>query len=239
MSSREILAGGSPILVVVAHPDDEVLGFGGTAHLLAKAGASVQACILAGAADARHQRPTDEGLLSDTHEASRRVGMAEPIIGAFPNIRMNTVAHLELVQFIEGAIIAQCATRIFTHHPGDINDDHRQAARATQAAARLSQRRSDVPALQSLHYMEIPSSTDWSFAGDGRFDPDSFVEIGNAGVSAKLTALAAYRNVMRPYPHPRSVEAIKGLATYRGGQAGLDRAEAFQTGYMNLSSLLA
>jgi len=234
MSSR----GANPILVVVAHPDDEILGFGGTAYLLAKTGASVRACILSGAADARHQRPTNEHLLADTHEASRLVGMVEPIIGAFPNIRMNTVPHLELVQFIESAIVAEHATRIFTHHPGDINDDHRQVALATQAAARLSQRRSDVPALESLHYMEVPSSTDWSFAGGDRFDPDSFVGLGDAGVSAKLSALAAYREVMRAYPHPRSAEAVKGLATYRGGQAGLDRAEAFQTAYMNLSSLL-
>lgn len=82
--------------------------------------------------------------------------------------------------------------------------------------------------------MEILSATDWSFRGPDVFQPDSFVEIGRAGVSAKTTALAAYRDVMRPYPHPRSPEGLNGLAAVRGAAAGLEYAEAFQTAYFDL-----
>jgi hypothetical protein len=78
-------------------------------------------------------------------------------------------------------------------------------------------------------YMEVLSSTEWSLdpVAD-RFSPNCFVEVGKEGVDVKLQALAEYKGVMRPYPHPRSPEAIEGLAAYRGAQAGCSYAEAFQ-----------
>ena len=77
--------------------------------------------------------------------------------------------------------------------------------------------------------MEVPSSTEWSFdSSANRFTPNYFVEIGKEGVELKLKAIAAYKGVMRPYPHPRSNEAIEGLAAYRGVQAGCNYAEAFE-----------
>lgn len=217
-------------LVVVAHPDDEILGFGAAGSRLVKAGETVQAVILCGSVDARTLRPTDAELNEDLLAANRAVGFAPPVLGAFPNIRMNTVPHLELVQFIEQQIIAFRPDRIFTHHPGDLNDDHLQTARACLAASRLFQRTSQVPPIRSLHAMEIPSSTEWAMPGPGRpFTPNLFVEVGVEGVEAKLGALACYRKVMRDYPHPRSREAITGLATCRGAQAGMHYAEAFET----------
>ena len=218
------------VLAVVAHPDDEVLGLGATAAKLSAAGVSVTACILAADADARTHRPRSETLHADLREANRILGLRDPILGDFPNIRMNAVAHLELVQFVERAIVDTGATVLFTHHPRDLNDDHRQVSAACQAAARLYQRRDDVPPLDALYFVEIASSTEWSVRGSGEaFDPDTFVEIGGAHLETKLTALAAYRGVMRPYPHPRSREMLHATATYRGAQAGLDLAEAFQT----------
>ena len=157
------------------------------------------------------------------------------MLGPFPNIRLNTVPHLDLVQFIERAIIETAATTIFTHHPGDINDDHVHTARACLPAARLFQRRKDVPALKRLLYMEILSSTDWSFPGAGaRFQPDTFFEAG-PNLDRKIEALRAYRGVMREFPHPRSDEILRGLAALRGGQAGLRHAEAFQTAFASLT----
>lgn len=229
------------VLVVVAHPDDDILGFGGTAHHLSKRGHQVRAAILCGDVAARKHRPTDDDLAADMRRATELVGMQEPILGGFPNIRMNTVDHLDLVQFVEAAIVETRATRIFTLHPADLNDDHRQVSQAAQAAARLSQRRDDVPALKSLHFMEVLSSTDWSFRGSGvdGFTPDTFFEIGEEGVSRKLEALECYRDVMRDYLHPRSPEAIRGLAAVRGGQSGLRHAEAFQTAHLKLDFLTA
>ena len=226
------------VLVVVAHPDDDVLGIGGTAYTLAQRGVPVRAAILCGEVTARGQRPTDTNLNSDMLRASEILGMSAPILGDFPNIRMNTVDHLDLVQFIEQAIVETQATRIFTSHPGDLNDDHRQTSLATQAAVRLAQRGHDVPALRSLHFMEILSATDWAFRGNNTFAPDSFFHIGREGLEAKTEALSAYRGVMRPFPHPRSREGLEGLAAVRGAAAGLEYAEAFQTAHMDLGTVI-
>jgi len=147
----------------------------------------------------------------------------------FPNIKMNTVPHLELVQFIEKCIEDFGAEAIITHHPSDTNDDHRVTNHAVQAACRLFQRRENIPALRRLMYMEVLSSTEWSLdSSASRFAPNYFVEIGREGLDIKLQALAEYKGVMRPYPHPRSSEAIEGLAAYRGAQLGCNYAEAFE-----------
>lgn len=216
-------------LVVVAHPDDEILGFGATGAKLAARGEIVRAVILCGAADQRNQRPSDEDLQADIIRASRSAGFAAPVLGHFPNIRLNTVDHISLVAFIEEQIKGFQPQRIFTHHPMDLNDDHVQVSKACMAASRLFQRIPGIAPLESLHFMEVLSSTDWAFPSGGpAFQPNTFVEIGEY-LDRKLEALACYREVMRDFPHPRSVEVIRGLAAYRGGQSGRLFAEAFQT----------
>jgi LmbE family N-acetylglucosaminyl deacetylase len=219
------------VLIVVAHPDDEVLGCGVAGAALAAAGHEVRACMLSGHAEARGGRPEGEGLLTDLRKAQQELGFGEPMLGSFPNIRLNTVPHIELVRFIEDAIVASNAQIVFTHHPSDLNDDHVQTSRACMAAARLFQRRAGIPPLRKLFWMEILSSTDWSLGTSGdAFRADTFVE-AESWLDRKLRALHAYRGVMRPFPHPRSEEIVRGLAAYRGGQAGLRYAEAFQTAF--------
>lgn len=218
------------VLIVVAHPDDEVLGCGGTASLLANQGSKVRACILSSGVDVRSQRPTDQELLDDMNSARDILGLGQPILGDFPNIKLNAVPHIDLVQFIEDAIRQSEADVIFTHHPGDLNVDHECTSRASQAACRLFQRKDGVRQLRSLHFMEILSSTDWAFEGSSlRFNANTYVELGEEHLNRKIKALRAYRRVMRDYPHPRSEEVLRGLAAYRGGQAGVKFAEAFQT----------
>lgn len=225
------------ILIVVAHPDDEVLGCGATASLLAARGLSLRACILSGHAAARRERPELDDLHADMRRAQETLGLGEPVLGDFPNIKLNTVAHLDLVQFIEAAILETGADVIFTHHPSDLNDDHVQTSRACQAAARLFQRRSDVPPLKALFFMEILSSTEWSFGADGNpFRAETFCEIGDAMLQKKIDALQCYRGVLRDYPHPRSTEVVRGLAALRGSQAGVQYAEAFQAPFRLFSA---
>lgn len=215
-------------LIVVAHPDDEVLGAGATINKLIKKREKVAVAIMVGKAAARAN--ISATLSEDEAKAMKILGVEKVYTADFPNIKMNTVPHLELVQFIESCIKDWKAEAIITHHPSDTNIDHQETSNAVNAACRLFQRTNDVPKLKELLFMEVPSSTEWSLnTAENRFTPNLFVEIGEAGLKVKLEALAAYKGVMRPFPHPRSEKAIEGLAAYRGVQAGCDYAEAFET----------
>ena len=218
-------------LVVVAHPDDEVLGAGATIHKLINEGHKVAVTIMVSQAAAR--KDLSSTLASDEVEAMKIMGVEKTYHADFPNIKMNTVPHLELVQFVENCIEDWEADAIITHHPADTNNDHVQTSYAVQAASRLFQRRPNMSSLKQLLYMEVPSSTEWSFdSSSNRFSPNYYVEIGREGVEVKIKALSAYKGVMRPYPHPRSKEALEGLAAYRGAQAGCNYAEAFESVFM-------
>lgn len=220
------------VLIVVAHPDDEVLGCGGTAALLAAHGVTVQSCILSAKAEVRSNRPCDRELMDDILHAQEALGLGEPILGHFPNIKFNVVPHFEIVRFIEDAIIQTRAQVVFTHHPSDLNEDHRITSQACQAACRLFQRRPGIPRLKTLLFMEILSSTEWAFSGSHlAFQPTVFWEIGEEFLDKKIRALQAYRGVMRKFPHPRSEEVLRGLAAFRGAQAGAYYAEAFQLAF--------
>ncbi len=215
-------------LIVVAHPDDEILGFGATGAKIVDNGEVVQPIILCGGVNERQRKPSDEELYSDMIKANEHLGFSSPICGEFPNIRMNNVAHIELVRFIEESILKFSPKRIFTHHPNDLNNDHLQVSRACMAASRIFQRRNQKSPIKSLCFMEIPSATDWSYeyTGEG-FKPNLYVEVDEY-INKKIEALSFYRHVMRDYPHPRSKDSLKSLATYRGSQSGINMAEAFQ-----------
>ena len=215
-------------LVVVAHPDDEILGAGATIKKLTEKGEKVHICIMSSKAEARTLKPCDNELQENCDSALNSAGAASIIKGSFPNIKMNTVPHLELVQFIEKCIIDTNADVVVTHHPSDLNNDHAQTSRACQAAVRLFQRNPNVKPMKAFLYMEVPSATDWSLDPDGIFRPNVFVETGERLIDEKIKMLGMYKGVMRDYPHPRSAEAIRGLAAYRGGQAGCFYAEAFE-----------
>src|SRR5690606_30794892 len=136
---------------------------------------AVRTCILSGDVTARRHRPDPQQLLEHIRRAHGRLGLPEPLLGAFPNIAFNTVPHLELVRFIEDAIQTTGADRIVTHHPDDLNDDHLQVSRACSAASRLYLRKPGVPALAHLAFMEVLSSTDWSYpTGSCGFRPNAF-----------------------------------------------------------------
>ena len=219
-------------LFVVAHPDDEALGAGGTIGKLTSEGNSAEVCILSGEAEARKNKPESEKLNKDILECNKILGVQRVFLGGFPNIEFNSVPHLKLVQFIEKILTITQADIIFTHHPSDLNNDHYHTSIACQAAVRLFQRDTSINPIKELNYMEIPSSTEWGLNTSFQpFTPNLFIEITEEGLNRKLKALSQYEGVMRDYPHPRSTTAIQGLAAYRGCQAGMEYAECFETAF--------
>lgn len=216
-------------LLVVAHPDDEVLGCGASIKKWTSQGDVVDICIMSTEAKARAFRPSDEELNDDLQSSSNYLGVNKKYEATFPNIEMNTVPHIRLVQFIESAIINSKPDVIITHHPADTNNDHLHTSMACQEAIRLFQRRDDIKPIKEFWYMEVPSSTEWAVnTSMNRFLPNVWVESSREGIDAKIKALSMYRGVIRQFPHPRSEEALIGLAAYRGAQAGLLYAEAFE-----------
>ena len=175
-------------------------------------GDTVDVCIMCTEAKARAFRPEDNELEDDTNVSNKFLGVNKIYEGTFPNIEMNTVPHLKLVQFIEAAI-----------------NDHLQTSMACQEAIRLFQRRPEVKRVKEFWYMEVPSCTEWKINNAMEsFNPNCYVEVGKEGVDAKIKALSMYRGVMRPYPHPRSADYITGLAAMRGGQWRQMYSEAFE-----------
>ena len=221
------------ILIVAAHPDDEILGAGGTVFRLTEQGNRVSLCVLCGNADNRSYRPSTEALKENMNSATASIGISEIYCGTYKDSNLNVYPHNDIVRFIEDAIFESHSSVIITHHPADLNNDHKITSLYAQEAARISMRQT-VPAvkLNGLVYMEVPSSTDWSFGEAAeRFCPNTFIEIGEDGVKAKLEALKEYGSIMRKFPHPRSKENIKALASLRGGQSDTVYAEAFQTAF--------
>lgn len=216
-------------LLVVAHPDDEVLGAGASIYKWTNNGDIVDVAIMCTEAKARAFRPEDNELNDDLNASSRYLGINKTYEATFPNIEMNTVPHLKLVQFIEFAIRESMPDIVITHHPADTNNDHLQTSMACQEAIRLFQRRPELKRIKEVWYMEVPSCSEWAInSAMNLFRPNCFVEVGEDAVEAKIKALSMYRGVMRPYPHPRSAEYIRGLATIRGSQWGQKYSESFE-----------
>ena len=207
--------------LVVAHPDDETLGAGGSMYKWTREGHTVDVCIMCTEVKARAFRTEDNELDEDKNDSNKFLGVNKIYEGTFPYIEMNTMPHLRLVQYIEQAIRESEPDVIITHHPADTNNDHLQTSMACQEAIRLFQRQPSAKPIQEFWYMEVGSASDWNVnSALNAFRPNIYVGIGKEGIDAKVKALSMYRGVMRPYPHPRSAEAMEGLSAWRGSQGG-------------------
>ncbi|HKP95122.1 MAG TPA: PIG-L deacetylase family protein [Fibrobacteria bacterium] len=223
----------STVLVVAAHPDDEVLGCGATMAAHARKGDRVHVLILAEgltSRDPERNRGSRAGGLSRLARAARKahsiLGVSGTTLEAFPDNRMDSVPLLDVVKVIESRIAAVRPDVIYTHHAGDLNIDHRVVHQAVATACR------PLPgtALRSLLCFEVPSSTEWQIQSPASaFAPNWHVDVTDT-LALKLKALKAYASEMRPWPHSRSLEAVEHLARWRGASAGWDAAEAFMLG---------
>jgi LmbE family N-acetylglucosaminyl deacetylase len=217
------------VLIVAAHPDDEVLGCGGTMARLAAEGAAVSVLILAEGLTSRadFDPVRDAGQLRIHHERARRagtlLGVREVTVESFPDNRMDTVPLLQVAQRIEREITRVQPEIVFTQHGGDLNIDHAVTFRATLTATRPV---AGCP-VRRLYAYEVGSSTEWAFGQfEPRFAPQVFFDIA-PHLENKVAAMQIYESEARAFPHPRSPEAIRAAAQRWGSVAGLPAAEAF------------
>jgi LmbE family N-acetylglucosaminyl deacetylase len=219
------------ILVLAAHPDDEVLGCGGTLAKLAQGGARVHIAFLADGVFSRAAEQDAQQLeLKVRRDAARKasaiLGAGSVSFGDFPDNRMDTIPMLEITQAVERLIELHRPDTVFTHHAGDVNIDHRRMHEAVVTACRPQTGHS----VKTLLCFEVPSSTEWQLPGSAPvFAPNWFVDI-SATLECKLAALDAYAAELRAWPHPRSPQGVAHLAHWRGATVGVDAAEAFFLG---------
>lgn len=225
-------AAGQRVLVVAAHPDDEVLGMGGTIAWHHERGDQVAVLILGEGVTARfstrtqaHARASGELATLRRHMAlaHKRLGVTKTFHRDFPDNRFDAVDLLDLVKVVEEIKQQVRPHVVYTNHTGDLNVDHRLTAEAVMAACR------PVPGemVERVLSFAVLSSTEWAPPTAGRaFLPNVFVDIGKV-LERKLRAMAAYEGELRPWPHPRSLEGLQHQARLWGATSGMPAAEAF------------
>jgi LmbE family N-acetylglucosaminyl deacetylase len=216
------------VLVLAAHPDDEVLGCGGALARHADEGAEIHVAFLADGVNSRDT--VDTAALDARRIAARRalaeLGVTSVSFGDLPDNRLDTVPLLDIVKLAEAQIAEHRPDTLYTHHAGDVNIDHRRLHEAVVAATRPQAGQS----VRTLLFFEIASNTEWQPPGSApAFAPNWFVDIG-VQLERKLRALDAYAMELRPWPHPRSRQGVEHLARWRGATIGAEAAEAFILG---------
>ena len=218
------------VLVVAAHPDDEVLGCGGTIAKHVDMGDEVNVLLVAEGATSRapiRDRDADKFQLSELSKAAKKasdiLGVSNLSILELPDNRLDSMDRLDLIKIVESYIVKFRSSIIYCHHSGDVNVDHRRVHEAVVTASRPS----PGQIVKSLFSFEVQSSTEWQPPGSSfPFQPNYFVDISDQW-ERKKAALVAYTDEMRPWPHSRSIEAVEYLARWRGAQLGVHAAEAF------------
>ncbi len=214
------------VLCVVAHPDDETLGVGGTLALHAEAGSEVTVLIMSeGEVEKLADTPRCDTRRDCALRAAEAMGVSEVEFHDFPDQRLETVPFIQLIKTVEAALDRHRPTVVYTHHGGDANTDHQVVFKAVYAACRPMTPLGSL--VQRFLTFETPSSTDQApQVGDYVFNPTTFVDVEPVW-DKKLKALACYPTEMIGGRHPRSYDYIEALARVRAGHSGYLLAEAF------------
>ena len=223
----------SRILVVVAHPDDEILGCGATIRKCFEHGDSgdLYALVLAEGITSRkeqaNQNESVNTLRSNAVKAADIVGYKDIFFENFPDNRMDWIDLLDIVHKISEYVEDIKPRTIFTHHHGDLNVDHRQVYKAVITSCRPMQ----SSCVKEIYSFQIPSSTEWNFPYyRNSFSPNVFVNVEDT-IEKKISAMACYESERREPPHPRSSESIRNVAAQWGSTVGLRYVEALETVY--------
>ncbi len=211
------------ILVVAAHPDDEVLGCGGALLKHKNNKDKIDIIILSDGESSRsekHLKLKIEIRKQNAVKVSKMIGCRNLFFYDYPDNQMDKVPLLDIVKVIESKINSLKPNIIYTHFPNDLNIDHQIASKAVITASRPITKNN----VEQIIFFETPSSTEWS---NSKFRPNLFINI-EKNIEKKMKLLKIYKDEMRNAPHPRSLKNIKNLAMVRGSQSGFHFAEAFE-----------
>jgi len=208
------------IVVIAAHPDDELLGCGGTLALQARAGDHITAVIACEGESLRYGE-NGVGQSSQIRRAAQVLGLKDVRLLGFPDQRLDTVTLTEIITPLECVIRELRPNVVYCQHGGDINRDHQLLFQATLVATRPTE-----SYIEAVYAFDTASSTEWGYPQT--FAPDTWVDI-SATLEIKLQAMACYESEVRDYPHPRSLKALEHKAKAWGNQTCLDAAEVFMT----------
>jgi LmbE family N-acetylglucosaminyl deacetylase len=220
------------IMIVVAHPDDELLGLGATMNkLIVDYGVTTHVVILGEGITSRSENRDTEKWKSELeihkrniHKAQEKIGYDSISIYDFPDNRFDTVALLDIIKVIEKEKEKFQPEIIFTHHGGDVNIDHQRTFEAIITSCRPMPHEK----VKTIIAFETPSGTEWRASTDPKhFIPNLFFEISEKNIQAKINGMECYEFEKRKYPHPRSSEALKIQSQRWGVAIGVPFAEAF------------
>ncbi len=206
------------VLVIAAHPDDELLGLGGTVRRHVLAGDTVHSVVLCEGVTMRYAGQ-DVPQKAHGKKAAAILGVSSLEMLDFPDQHLDTLSLVDVITPIEERVRRYEPQIVYTHFGGDLNRDHQLVFEAVLVACRPV-----ASTLEALYCFETPSSTEWN--APMQFSPNYFVDISET-LDDKLKAFACYESEVRAYPHPRSLESLRHRAHYWGNLVGMDAAEAF------------
>lgn len=220
----------SVILVVAAHPDDEILGVGATIAKRVAQGDIAYAVILGEGQTSRwaDREHVDNTIIDDLHkntlQAAKRIGYADVYFENLPDNRFDSVDLLDVIKKVENYVQKIKPDVIYTHHSGDLNVDHRITHEAVLTATRPIGEYS----VKEIYAFETVSSTEWNFGKkEQTFCPCYYSDIEQY-LDIKCEAMKEYETELCEFPHPRSLEMLRVLAKKWGSTVGKKAVEAFE-----------
>lgn len=217
------------ILVIAAHPDDEVLGMGGTIAKYATQGSEIALLIVTDGSTSQYKdNPNLKDIIIEkkleTQNCADLLGIKKIYYGNLPDMKLDTVPHVEVNEVIGKVILDFSPTAVFTHFSGDVNKDHQCVYKSTLVACRPTPEQ----CVEKLFLYSVPSSTEWNLqASHTTFFPNWYENIEGDFADIKYKAMNCYKEELREYPHPRSIEYLQNADKAEGNRVGMKIAESF------------